>query len=94
MSSTSHRTGADTAAPAEAYGVGDFAETTTVRSADSAADTAAPNWHGGSGSLVAAPASGDVGYGLAGVTGSCSEGLEYDSVFFLWQVGPRGKLVP
>ena len=43
MSSTSHRTGADTtadaAAPAEAHGVGNLAETTTVRSADSDAQT-------------------------------------------------------
>ena len=28
------------------------------------ADTAAPDWDGGSGSLVAGPASGDAGYGL------------------------------
>ena len=70
--STSHRTGADTAAPAEAHRVGDFAETTTVRSAGSDADTATPDRYCESGSLVAAPASGDAGYGLAGATGSRS----------------------
>ena len=27
-------------------------------------------------------------------TGSCSQGLVYDSVFFLWQIGPWGGQVP
>ena len=63
MSFTSNRTGADTAAPAETHGVTDLAETTTVRSAGPDADTAAPDWDYGNGSLVAAPASGDASYG-------------------------------
>ena len=75
ISSTSNRNGADTTAPTEAHGVRDFAETTSVSSTDpnsNTADAAAPGWVCGSVGLVAAPASGDAGYGLAGVTGSCS----------------------
>ena len=72
MSPTSNSTGADTATPTETQRVINFAEMTTVRSAGPDADTAAPDWDGGSGSLVAAPASGDAGYGLTGATGSCS----------------------
>ena len=72
MSSTCNRTGADTTAPTEAHGVGNLVEMTTVRSTGRDADTAAPDRDGGSGSLVAAPDSGDVRYGLAGATGSCS----------------------
>ena len=65
--------------------------TTTVRNANS--NAVVPYRDYGSGILVATSASMDASYGLAGATGSCSEGLDYDSVFLLWQVGSRGKPV-
>ena len=47
------------------------------------ADTATSDWDYGNGNLAAAPASGNAGSGHAVVTGSRSQRLDYDGVFFL-----------
>ena len=72
----------------------DFAGTPTAWSAGTDADTDAPDWDYQNGNLAAAPASGNAGSGHAVATESGSQGLDYDSVFFLWQTGPRGGQVP
>ena len=90
---TSNRTGADTAAMPDTHGDGDFAGTPTVGSAGTDADTTAPDWDYENGNLAAAPASRNTSSGLAVVTGSGSQGLDYDSVFFPWQTGTRGGQV-
>ena len=56
-----------------------FAGTSTVTRTDTGADTAIPDRHYGNGM----PASGNAGSGIAAVAGSGSQGLDYDSVFFL-----------
>ena len=88
------RTGANTAALPATHGDGDFAGMSTVWSACNDADTATPDWDYGNGNHAAALASGNAGSGLAFATGSGSQGLDYDSVFFLWQTKPRGGQVP
>ena len=85
-----NRTGADTAAPPGTHRYGGFAESSTVRSAD----TAASDRDYGNGNLATAPASGNAGSGIAVAVGQGSQGLDYDSVFVLWQNGPRGGQVP
>ena len=78
----SNPTVADTTAPPGTYRVGDFVGTSTVWSAGTEADTAAPDRDYGNGNLATALASGNAGSGIAAATGSGSQGLDYDSVFF------------
>ena len=87
-----NRNGADTAIPPSTHRDGDFAGMSTVKSAGTGANTAAPDRHYGNGNLAVAPASGNAGSGIA--PGFDSQGLDYDSVFFLWQPGPRSGQVP
>ena len=89
---SSNHTGADTTAPPNTHRDGDSAGTPTVWSAGT--NTATTDWDYGNGNLAAAPASGNTGSDLAVATGSASQGLDYDSVFFLWQTGPWGGQVP
>ena len=65
----------------------------TVNSAGTGADTAAPDRHYENQKLVATPASGNADSCIAAAPASGSQGLDYDSVFFLWQTGPRGGQV-
>ena len=74
---------ADTAAPPGAHRDGDLAGTSTLK-APALAPTQPPR-HYGNGNLAAAPASGNADSGIAAGPGSGSQGLDYDSVFFLWQ---------
>ena len=90
----SNRSGADTATPAGSHRDGDLAGTSTVNSTDTGADTAAPDSHYGNGNLAAALASGNADSGITAAPGSGSQGLDYDSMFFLWQTGPLGGQVP
>ena len=60
-----------------------FAGVPAVGSAGTDADTATSDWDYGNGNLAATPASGNAGSGLATTTGSRSQRLDYDGVFFL-----------
>ena len=86
----SNRTGADTAALPGTHRNGEFAGTSTVWSPGTDADTAAPDRDYGNGNLAAAPTSGNASYSIAVAAGSGSQGLDDDSVFFVWQTGPQG----
>ena len=91
---TSNRTGADAAAQADAHRVREFDGMLTVRSAGPDTDTTTPDRDYRNGYLAAAPASGNTSSSLEVAPGSHSQGLDYDCVFFLWQIGPRGGPVP
>ena len=57
-------------------------------------DIAALDQDYGNGNLAAAHASGNTGSSIAVTTGSGSQRLEYNCVFFLWYTGSWGRQVP
>ena len=85
---TSNRTGSDTATLADTHGYRTFAGAPAVTDADTS------DWQYGHENLATVLASGNAGSGLAVMTGSDSQRLDYDGVFFLWQTAPRGEQVP